>query len=86
MVAEKLANRVPPADAPAEVRQEARADWEPIARGVARNLLRATGAESVRLELVEHYLPDPGEVVRGERGADVVTPLGTFARVPEGTP
>ncbi|MFM7108660.1 MAG: hypothetical protein ACKOZU_08700 [Planctomycetaceae bacterium] len=86
MVAEKLAARVPPPDAPAEVRRAARVDWEPLARGVARNLLRATGAASVRLELVEHYLPDPGEVIRGERGADVVTPLGTFARAAGGSP
>ena len=80
MVPEKIAARVPPADAPEEVRREARADWEPLVRGVARNLLRATGAATVRLELVEHYLPDPGEVVRGEAGADAVTPLGTYAR------
>lgn len=81
MVPEKIAARVPPVDAPAEVQREARADWEPLALGVARNLLRAHGGTSVRLELVEHYLPDPGEVVRGEQGSDAVTPLGTFARV-----
>lgn len=80
MVPEKIAARVPPAAAPAEVQREARADWEPLVRGVARNLLRATGGSTVRLELVERYLPDPGEVQRGEQGADVVTALGTYAR------
>ena len=86
MVPEKIAARVPPADAPAEVRREARNDWEPLVRGVARNLLRTTGGVAVRLELIEFYLPDPGEVVRGERGDDVVTPLGTYARVSAGSP
>jgi hypothetical protein len=86
MVPEKIASRVPPADAPADVQREARADWEPLVRGVARNLIRANGATTVRLELVEHYLPDPGEVVRGEQGADAVTPLGTYARATGGTP
>lgn len=80
MVPEKIAARVPPADAPAEVRHQARADWEPLVRGVARNLIRAHDAASVRLELVEHYLSDPAEVVRGEQGADSVTPLGEYAR------
>ena len=80
MVPEKIAARVPPADAPPEVQREARVDWEPLVRGVARNLLRTHGGASVRLELVEHYLPGPGEVVRGEAGADAVTPLGTYAR------
>ena len=86
MVPEKISARVPPADAPAEVQRAARADWEPLVRGVARNLIRAHGGATVRLELVEHYLPDPGEVVRGERGADAVTPLGTYARATVGTP
>jgi hypothetical protein len=29
--------------------------------------------------MVEHYLPGPEEVVAGTSGADIVTPLGTFA-------
>lgn len=86
MVPEKIAARVPPADAPAEVQREARSDWEPLVRGVARNLLRSHGGAAVRLELVEHYLPDPGEVVRGEHGADAVTPLGSFTRATKGSP
>ena len=48
--------------------------------GIARNLLRDTAGERVRLDLVELYLPDPGEVQRGERGADMVVPLGTYVR------
>jgi len=81
MVPEKIAARVPPADAPAEVRRDARVDWEPLVRGVARNLLREHDGTTVRLELVQHYLPDPGEVVRGEQGSDALTPLGTFTRM-----
>jgi hypothetical protein len=84
MVPEKIAGRVPPTDAPEEVRREARTDWEPLVRGVARSVLRTTGAATVRLELVEHYLPDPGEIVRGETGTDAVTPLGTYARASGG--
>lgn len=84
MVPEKIAARVPPADAPDEVRREARADWEPLVRGVARNLLRTHGGTTVQLKLVEHYLPDPGEIVRGEQGTDTVTSLGAYAVVSEG--
>jgi len=80
MVPEKLAARVPPTDAPEQVQRDARADWEPLARGVARNVLRATDGHTVRLELVEFYLPDPGETQRGERGADIVVSLGTYTR------
>ncbi|MFM8414039.1 MAG: hypothetical protein ACKOCX_04870 [Planctomycetota bacterium] len=82
MVAEKIAPLVPPADAPAEIRSRAKADWLPLVKGVAANLLRTHGGDRVRLEMIEHYLPGPEEVAEGRSGADLVTPLGTFA-VPE---
>ena len=79
MVAEKIAPLVPPADAPAEIRARAKADWLPLVKGVAANLLRTNGGQRIRLELVEHYLPGPEEVAAGRGGEDLVTPLGTFA-------
>lgn len=79
MISEKIAVLVPPVDTPVDVRTRAASEWKPLVKGVATNLLRAEGGTRVRLELVEHYLPDPEEVLRGDRGADVVTPLGTFA-------
>jgi len=81
MVAEKLAPLVPPPDAPAEIRGRARVDWLPLVKGVATNLLRTHGGERITLELVEHYLPAPDEVIAGRGGPDLVTPLGTFGRV-----
>jgi hypothetical protein len=86
MVSEKIAALVPPVDAPADIRARAAPDWKPLVKGVASNLLRQYGDQQagsrVRLELVEHYLPDPEEVIRGERGSDIVTPLGTYAAKP----
>lgn len=79
MVAEKIDVLVPPPDAPAEVRLRARAGWLPLVKGVAGNLLRRTGGTRVTLERVEHYLPTPEEVIAGTSGAEVVTPLGSFA-------
>ena len=79
MIAEKIAAQVPTTEAPREVRERARPEWMPLVKGVAGNLLRAIGCSTVRLELVEHYLPDPEEVVAGRAGADLVTPLGRFA-------
>ena len=80
MVAEKIAPLVPPPDAPAEIRAQARADWLPLVKGVAGNLLRTHGGDRISLEMVEHYLPGPTEVAEGRTGPDLVTPLGTFAR------
>jgi len=80
MVAEKIAGFVPPPDAPSEVQARARADRLPLVKGVADNLLRAHGGERVTLEMVEHYLPGPEEIVEGRAGSDLITPLGTFAR------
>ncbi len=79
MVAEKVAAVVPTVEAPREVRDRAKEDWLPLVKGVAGNLLRQTGGVRVRLDMVEHYLQDPGEVIRGEQGADVITPLGSYA-------
>jgi hypothetical protein len=79
MIAEKIATQVPTVEAPAEVRARAKPEWLPLVKGVAGNLLRATGGTQVKLEMVEHYLPGPEEVVAGTSGADIVTPLGTFA-------
>lgn len=79
MVAEKIDALVPPADAPAEVRQRAKAAWLPLVKGVAGNILRHTGATTVRLERVEHYLPDPEEVTAGTPGDDAITALGSYA-------
>jgi hypothetical protein len=86
MVSEKIAALVPPADAPAEVRERARGDWLPLVKGVAGNLLRQHGGATIRLEMVEHYLPDTDEVIRGTQGPDAVVPLGTFARLGEPAP
>jgi hypothetical protein len=58
---------------------DAASDWPRLAKGVAGNLLRGQGGSRVRLELVEHYLPGPDEVIAGTDGDDLVTPLGTFA-------
>lgn len=79
MVSEKIAALVPPIDAPTEVRDRAKRDWQPLVKGVATNLLRREGGLSVRIETVEHYLPDPAEVISAVVTADAVTPLGTYA-------
>jgi hypothetical protein len=79
MVSEKISALVPPADAPTEVRERAKQDWQPLVKGVATNLLRREGGLSVALETVEHYLPDPGEVLTSGTFADAVTPLGSYA-------
>ncbi len=79
MVAEKISALVPPVGVPAEIRSQARGDWLPLVKGVAGNLLRGQGGSRVTLELVEHYLPGPDEVIAGTDGDDLVTPLGTFA-------
>ncbi|MEI6239811.1 MAG: hypothetical protein WCR51_05450 [Planctomycetia bacterium] len=100
MIAEKIAPLVPPADAPAEVRRGARAEWLPLVKGVAGQLLARHGGTRVELALVEHYLPGPEELIAaaegraGERSptapaqapdmADLVTPLGTYAIAGEG--
>jgi hypothetical protein len=78
MVSEKISVLVPPGDAPADVRDRAKRDWLPLVKGVATNLLRAEGGQRVTLDLVEHYLPDPAEVIAAATAADLVTPLGTF--------
>jgi hypothetical protein len=92
MIPEKLAPLVPPSDAPAEVRRDARADWLPLVKDVAGQLLARHEGVRVELALVEHYLPTPEDLIAAEQGstspgaggadpmADIVIPLGTFAR------
>jgi hypothetical protein len=79
MVAEKIAAFVPPTDAPPQIRAQAKTDWLPLVKGVAGHLLRSHGGSRVSLEVVEHYLPGPEEVIAGTAGVDMVIPLGTFA-------
>ena len=79
MISEKIAALVAPPMAPIEVQAAARREWLPLVRGVAGQLLRTHGGRRVVLELVEHDLPAPDELLGGTTGADVVTPLGTFA-------
>jgi len=79
MISEKIAAVVPPPDAPEEVRQRSRGDWQPLVKDVAGQLLARHGGSQVTLQMTEHYLPTPEEVIRAEQGGDVVTPLGTYA-------
>jgi len=79
MVSEKISALVPPPDAPQEVRDRARQEWQPLVKGVAGNLLRREGGLRVTLETVEHYLADPEEVLSSGTFTDVVTPLGGYA-------
>jgi hypothetical protein len=68
MIAEKIAPLVPPVDAPAAVRREARVEWLPLVKGVAGQLLARHEGAQVTLELVEHYLPGPEELIALEEG------------------
>ena len=79
MISEKIAAVVPPPDAPEEVRQRSRGDWQPLVKDVAGQLLSRHGGSQVTLQMTEHYLPTPEEVMRAEQGGDVLTPLGTYA-------
>jgi hypothetical protein len=79
MLPEKLAGLVPRPDAPADIRQEAKREWQPLVKDIAAHLLRREAGARVTLELVEHYLPTPEEVAEGRGGEDVRTPLGTYA-------
>jgi len=91
MISEKIAALVPPTDAPEEARREAKRDWQPLVKGVAGQLLERYGGDRVELEMVEHYLPTPEDVIAAEQGrvdgmADVITPLGTYTLAPGGGP
>jgi hypothetical protein len=84
MISEKIAAFVPPPDAPVDVRQQSRGDWQPLVKDVAGHLLHRYGGAQVTLQMTEHYLPDPEELSRTEQGGteqgrDTVTPLGTYA-------
>ena len=88
MIPEKLSGMIPPIDAPEEIRREARLDWGPLVEAVAAELLSRYQGVTVSLDMVEHYLPTPGDIIdrRENRPAaapdawrDRVTPLGTYA-------
>ena len=79
MISEKVASLVPAADAPPAVREAAKPQWQPLVKGIAAQLLRRHGGRLVELSMVEHYLPTPEESIASTRGADLVTPLGTYA-------
>ena len=88
MISEKIAAFVPPSDAPEDVRQRSRGEWQPLVKDVAGHLLSRYGGSQVTLQMTEHYLPAPEEVIRPEQGGaeqgrdqgkDMVTPLGTYA-------
>ncbi|MEY3031735.1 MAG: hypothetical protein RLZZ622_210, partial [Planctomycetota bacterium] len=78
MVPEKLAAFVPLPEAPAELRQEAIRNWQPLVEDIATRLLARYGGREVSLDLIEHYLPDTFEVREGRGGDDLVMPLGRY--------
>jgi hypothetical protein len=92
MIPEKIAAFVPPPDAPEEVQREAKREWLPLVKGVAGQLLERYGGTRVELQLVEHYLPLPEEIVRAsEPGdapsmADLIMPLGTYTLAADARP
>lgn len=88
MIPEKLSGMIPPVDAPEEIRREARLEWGPLIEAVAAELLVRHAGVTVSLDMVEHYLPTPGDVIdRREQNqaatldawVDRITPLGTYA-------
>lgn len=87
MIAEKLSGMIPPMDAPDAIRRDAQLEWGPLVRAVAAELLTRHNGVTVSLDMVEHYLPTPGDVIdrRQQQPAvpgaweDRVTPLGTYA-------
>lgn len=79
MIAEKISGMVPSADAPPDVRREARARWQPLVMGVAGRLLRREGGSEVELTMVEFDLPTPEDSIAGRSAPDVETGLGTYA-------
>lgn len=89
MIPEKLSGMIPPLEAPADIQQNALLEWGPLVRAVAAELLSRHDGTSVSLDLVEHYLPTPGDVLdqQQQRPAavdawiDRVRPLGTYALV-----
>ena len=66
--------------------RSARADWQPLVRDVAAQLLLRHGGRAVTLRLREHYLPDPQEVLESRAGDDVVTALGSYGWAGGATP
>ncbi len=78
MIAEKIAGLVPAADAPEEVRREAKPQWQPLVMGVAGQLLRRHGGSEVELTMVEYDLPTPEDTIAGRVAPDVETALGVY--------
>ena len=93
MIAEKLAGMIPPVEAPVAIQREAKRRWGPLAQAVAAELLTRHEGVTVRLEMVEHYLPTPADVSDRRAGRpaapgaweDRSTPLGTYALVAPGS-
>ncbi len=88
MMPEKISVLVPPPDAPEEARREAKREWQPLVKGVAAQLLERHDGTRIELDLVEHYLPAPDELIRARAGEavamdDLSTPLGAYARAEE---
>lgn len=79
MIAEKISGMVPAADAPEELRREAKPRWQPLVAGVAGQLLRRHGGIEVELTMVEFDLPTPEASIAGTVAPDVETPLGIYA-------
>ena len=69
---------------PPELVKHAKDAFDAFCKSYADELLRRNGAESVRLELVEHRLPTPQEALAGRRLDDKSfydsEDLGTFRR------
>jgi hypothetical protein len=92
MLSEKFFNWAAPelpADAPAEIRQRWQTDRDvflSIARSYAQHLMNVNDAQKVKLELVQHNLASPQEVLAGRKLADLksyeVMWTGTFERDP----
>lgn len=78
MIPEKLAAFVPFPDAPTDLQREATRDWQPFVEDIATRLLTENQGQQVRLELIEHYLPDTAEIKEGRGGEDLITPLGRY--------
>lgn len=88
MIPEKLSGMIPPVEAAEEIRREARLDWGPLVEAVAAELLSRHQGVTVSLDMVEHYLPTPGDIIdrkanrstaASDAWLDRVTPLGTYA-------
>ena len=85
MIAEKISGMVPAPDAPRELREAAKRQWQPLVMGVAGQLLRRHGGSEVELTMVEFDLPTPEESLAGTDAPDLETPLGVYALAAPGS-